>query len=166
MICEPGKSDKRSEITFSGGLPYGCIFTEDGNIQVVCSDGMYLFDPNSGAIINDYPFVNSNISRISMTNDGIAVTVSGQLGVASNVIFIFDKNGNIIYNIMIDGGIIDMEYKSEYLFINRSTSIERINIKNNERKSSKITEEGADIIIYDSGNILVCCPTKAIYIKI
>ena len=95
----------------------------------------------------------------------MAVSFAGDQKNPENEILIFDKNGNQVYNNTITGGMIDMEYSNGFLFINHSSSIERISIKNNERKSYKITEDGSDIIIYDSSNILVCCPTKARYVR-
>ena len=165
MICDPGKNEKRSEVKVSSGLSYGCAFTESNNIQLVCSDGVFIVNGNDGAIINSCEFFDRKINRVSLTSRGVAVSFSGHQEKNGNEILVFDKNGNQVYNNIVSGGIIDMEYSDGYLFINQSTSIERINIKKDERKSYKITEDGTDIIIYDSSNILVCCPTKAMYVR-
>lgn len=165
MICDPGKNEKRSEVIVSDGLPYGCTFTESNNIQLICSDGVFVINGNDGSIINSSAFNGQSISRVSLTPRGVAVSFAGDQKNPENEILIFDKNGNQVYNNTITGGMIDMEYSNGFLFINHSSSIERISIKNNERKSYKITEDGSDIIIYDSSNILVCCPTKAMYVR-
>jgi len=165
MICEPGKSEKRAEVKISDGLPYGCTFTSEGNIQVICSDGAYLLDGNDGSMLNSYALKGINISRVSITPEGTAVAASGNLGVASNRIFVFDKKGNMIFETTVEGGMLDMEYGNGYVFVNQSTEVFKINVKNGEKTRKSTSYDGSDVIIYDGGNILLCCPTKAVYIK-
>ena len=166
MICEPGKKDKRAEVKVSEGLPYGCTFTEDNDIQLICSDGVFLLDPNGGTEKNSYDLEDSNISRVSMTEKGCALSVTSGVGITNNEVFVFDKKGNMIYNTIVESSMIDMEYDNGYVFINQSSSIMKINIKKDDKKTYKIIDDGKEIIIYDSGNILLCCPTKAMYIKV
>ena len=72
----------------------------------------------------------------------------------------------MLYNTIIENSIVDMEYDNGYIFVNQSSHIMKINVKKDEKKTYKISDDGKDIIIYDSGNMLLCCPTKAMYIKV
>ena len=116
VICEPGKSEKRIDISFSEGLPLGCCFSEDGGLLAVCTDGVFLIDENDGTVKNSHRFENMNISRVSVTPTGAAIAVSVRTGVAANQIFVFDKTGEQYYSMAVDGGMIDMEYFGNYLF--------------------------------------------------
>ena len=167
MICEPGKDEKRSETVFSSGLPMGCCFTENGQIQVVCTDGVYFLDENDGSVKKNHTFDGTDeIKRVSITSDGVAVAMSTQSNVAESRILVFDKKGNMTYNDTVTGGMTDMEYYDGYVIINQNTSIIKINVKDGKRTSVKTAEGGNDIIVYDSGNILLCYRTKAMYVNI
>jgi len=116
-------------------------------------------------MLNSYALKGINISRVSITPEGTAVAASGNLGVASNRIFVFDKKGNMIFETTVEGGMLDMEYGNGYVFVNQSTEVFKINVKNGEKTRKSTSYDGSDVIIYDGGNILLCCPTKAVYIK-
>lgn len=166
MICEPGKDEKKAEVRISDGLPYGSTFTTDGSLQVFCSDGMYLIDENDGSVKKSYSFNGMSINRVSITPDGAAVSAAGQKGVASNRILTFNKDGDMVFETTVDGGMLDLEYKDGFVFINKKGSVTRIDVKSGRTHTVKTVEDGTDIIVYDSGNILLCCQTKAVYIRL
>lgn len=166
MICEPGKGDKRAEVRFSDGLPMGCCFTDNGDLLAVCTDGMFLLDENDGTVKASHSFEDKEINRVSLTSEGAAIAVSENESVARNRITVFDKNGEMVYSTVIEGGMIDMEYYDGYVFVNQSTAVTKINVKRGNSSSIKTADSGTDIIVYDSGNILLCYRTKAIYISI
>ena len=86
-------------------------------------------------------------------------------GSAENEILVFDKNGKMIYNTVVEGSMLDLEYSDECIFVNQSTSILKINTKNDTRQTYKVSDFGTDIIVYDNNNLLLCCQTKAKYIN-
>ena len=162
-LCRFGKNASEWDVAVSDGIVCGAGFTKDGSIQLVCTDGYYLID-NSGSIKAENTF-ESTVNRVSVTSEGCAVSLQSNVGEIKNTIFVFDKDGKQLYNAEVKGSIIDMEYFDGYVFINHGNSISRI-YKQNAVTSVKISDDGADIIVYDSNNILICCATKAKYIKI
>ena len=164
VLCEIGKEESIFDVKVSEGIVCGGGFTSDGNIQLVCTDGYYLIDSSNGKIISHKGF-DSDINRISITRDGCAVSVLRDLGEVKSSIFVFDKKGNLIYDTDINGGIVDIEYSEGFVFVNQRDHIAKINIKNDKIQTFSLSDNGSDIIVYDSKNILLCCQTKAKYIK-
>ena len=165
MVCEPDQDSSIFNVVISDGIPYGGGFMESGELQLASTDGYYVIDQSSGKILKEYDFEGRSANQVSVTEEGTAISLSNNKGVVNNSILVFDKNGDLIYNTNIDSGMLDIEYHSGYVFINLGESISRINVKNGDITEVKIFEKGSDIIVYDSNNILLCCQTKAKYIK-
>jgi hypothetical protein len=86
--------------------------------------------------------------------------------VINNNVLIFDKNGELVYNTTEASGILDIRLYNDHAFINQSSTITKINIKSGARTQKNIFEKAFDIIVYNDSNILLCCQTKAKYVKI
>ena len=164
MVAEPGKDESIFDVKVSEGIIYGGGFSVSDGIQLVCTDGYYFIDSSNGKTITHKKF-ESAANRISVTSEGCAVALSNNSGEVKNSIFVFDKNGDLVYNTDISGGMLDMEYHKGYVFINQGNSIAKINVKSGDISNINIFENGSDIIVYDGSNILLCCQTKAKYIK-
>jgi len=162
MVCESGKKDILFDTSVSNGIVCGGGFTENGNIQLVATDGYFLLDDN-GRVISHSLF-DYNISRVSVASNGCAVALTCNKGEAKNKILVFDQNGKSTYDTEITGSIIDMEYYDGFVFINQGDTVLRLHSKK-DISTVKLSDEGGDIIVYDSNNILLCCQTKAKYIK-
>ena len=59
----------------------------------------------------------------------------------------------------------DMEYFDGYVFLNKGDYILKIHLKDGAASTVSLNEKGNDIIVYNGSNILLCCQTKAKYIK-
>ena len=162
MVCEPGKDKSSFDVQISQGMVYGAGFLENGKIQAVCTDGYYLIDGSDGKILKSYGFDGELASRVSLSDDGCAVVLSG---VAQSSLLVFDKKGELACSTAIESGMLDMEYYSGFVFVNRGDELLKINVKNGSSSSIKLNDKGNDIIVYDSKNILLCCQTKAKYIE-
>ena len=162
MVCESGKDKSSFDVQISQGMVYGAGFLENGKIQAVCTDGYCLIDGADGKILKSYGFDGELASRVSLSDDGCAVVLSG---VAKSSLLVFDKKGELACSTVIESGMLDMEYYSGYVFVNRGDELLKINVKNGSSSSIKLNDKGNDIIVYDSKNILLCCQTKAKYIE-
>lgn len=164
MVSEVGKATSLFNLQISDGIVCGGGFTESGKLQLVATDGYYLIDSANGSILAHTAF-DLALSRVSVTDDGCAVALQNNSGEVKNELLAFDKNGNIIYEADVSGGILDLEYLDGYIFINQGSSLSKITLKSGNISKTNIFENGTDIIVYDAGNILLCCQTKAKYIK-
>lgn len=165
-IYEPKKTEPRATSRISAGLPCGSCFTDDGALQLLCTDGLYIINENNGTLKNKFNFNSQKVRKSSLTKDGCAVVISNNKGTIENTVIVFNKSGNSIYNNEISNGIFDIELFEDNVFINQSDSISKINIKNGKTSTVSVFEKGFDIIVYDSNNVLLCCQTKAKYIKL
>ena len=165
MVVEPGKKTSVFDVTVSNGIVCGGGFTEAGKLQLVSTDGYYLIDASNGGALAHTAF-DRPVSRVSVTSDGCAVALSNNSGEVNNTLLAFDKNGKQIYNSDIAGGILDMEYFEGCIFLNQGNVLSKITLKSGDVSSIAIYENGSDIIVYNGNNILLCCQTKAKYIKI
>ena len=162
MVCESGKDKSSFDVQISQGMVYGAGFLENGKIQVICTDGYYLIDGSDGKIVKSYGFDGELASRVSLADDGCAVVLSG---ITQSALMVFDKKGELACSTTVDSGMLDMEYYGGYVFVNQGEELLKINVKNGSSSSTRLSDRGNDIIVYDSKNILLCCPTKAKYIE-
>lgn len=165
-LYEPKKKEVKATALIGGGLPCGSCFTDDDALQILCTDGLYVINENNGTLKNKFEFDSKNIYKSSLTEDGCAVVLSNNQGTVKNTVLAFDKSGNVIYNNDVNNGIFDIEFFEDNIFINQSDSITKINIKNGKISTASVFEKGLDIIVYNSNNVLLCCQTKAKYIKL
>lgn len=166
MICEPGKKSAKATVNLSEGLPYGSAFSDSGTLQVICSDGLYVLDENSGEVKNQFEIENDRSHRITIGKYGCAIALFNNSATVNYTVLVFDKNGNMIYNVDVTNGILDMEYFKDHIFINQTDSLLKINVKNGKEYITPIFDKSEDIIIYNENNVLLCCQTKAKYLKI
>lgn len=164
MVAEPGKNDSSFDVKISSGIVCGGGFTKSGKLQLVATDGYFLIDSSSGKILTNHPFAHFP-SRVSVTVDGCAVALQNNTDKVNHSLLAFDKNGKEIYSDEISGGIIDMEYFDGYVFLNKGDYILKIHLKDGAASTVSLNEKGNDIIVYNGSNILLCCQTKAKYIK-
>ena len=165
IICDPGKDSSRAEISLGKGIPFGSSFTDNEMLNVVCSDALYVLSENNGEIKNKYEFEKKNANKMSVGSAGCAIAFSDNKGKVSTTLLVFNANGDAIYSGVIDGGISDMEYIEGSVFVTRSDTVTKIDIKSGKLTEIQTYEKGTDIIVYDENNILLCCQTKAKYIK-
>lgn len=166
MVSELINSKKIFDKQISDGMPYGGSFVDGGNFQITCTDGHYLIDTANGSVVNKYDFNGMVSNRITFEKNGCAISLSDNAGVVNNSVLVFDKKGNLVYNTNIANGILDIELSGNDLFINHEDKISKTDIKNGKVLTTYISENGSNIIIYNGNNILLCCKTKAKYIKI
>lgn len=166
MLCKPGENDKIAEVELDSSIPYGLSFVDSGNLQILTANVLHVINETNGKYENNYKFNSSTILRFDINRFGCAVAFAANDGVINNNVLIFDKNGNLAYNTTETNGILDLRLCNDYIFINQSNTITKINIKNGTRTQKNIFEKAFDIIVYNDNNILLCCQTKAKYVKI
>lgn len=166
LLCKPGEDDKIAELSLDNGIPYGINFVSSNGLQVLTSKALHLINETNGSYKKGYDLPSKNIARFDMSSEGCALSISPDSGVMSNNILVFDENAELIYDSIEKNGILDLELHDNYLFLNQSDTIVKINVKNKDRVEKSVYDRGYDIIVYDDNNILLCCQTKAKYIKI
>jgi hypothetical protein len=166
MICEPGKKSDIATIELTQCIPYGSAFTESGDLQIICSNGLYILDSSNGAVKNKFEIKNDRALRVSIGKYGCAIALANNSGTVNNEILVFNQHGTMIYNVEVMNGILDLEYYKDYIFIYQQDSLLKINVKNNKDTITPIFDQGSEIIVYNENNILICCQTKAKYLKI
>ena len=60
----------------------------------------------------------------------------------------------------------EYEDAKKNIFINQTDSLLKINVKNGKESTTQVFDKGSDIIVYNENNILICCQTKAKYLKV
>ena len=165
-IYEPKQDRVSFSVKLGSALPCGSAFNDNEVIQIICTDGIYTVDENDGTIKNSYSIDPQCIGKISIGKFGCAVLTSNKIQSTYSTVWVFDKNGKMIYNTDINNGIFDLELFENNVFINQNDSILKINVSNGKQTVTPVSDKGFDIIVYNSNNILLCCQTKAKYIKL
>jgi valyl-tRNA synthetase len=117
---------------------------------------LYVLSENNGEIKNKYEFEKKNANKMSIGSAGCAIAFSDNKGKVSTTLLVFNANGDAIYSGVIDGGISDMEYIEGSVFVTRSDTVTKIDIKSGKLTEIQTYEKGTDIIVYDENNILLC----------
>ncbi len=166
MVVEPGKDKANFDIKISDAIPYGGGFLSGGDLQIATAEGYRMYDADNGNLKEEYSFNGASVNHVSFGDDGCAISLENNTGVVINSILVFDKKGKLVYNTNVDRGILDLEYADECIYINQGDTVSKIDVDKEKTSTVKLSEIGSDIIVYDNGNILLCCKTKAKYIKL
>ena len=165
-LCELGSSNVLCDEEISRGLPLGISFNGEGFLQVLCTDSICLFNEDDGVLYSRQIFDSNKIGKSSVNEYGCVTAFNSNDGGTSNTIIVFDKKGKMLYNEPIIGSVLDVEIYDKYLFVNQGDAILRVDLSNKRASGTPIYDKGEDIIVYNAGNVLLCCSTKAKYIDI
>ena len=162
-VLKIGSDKLYSSVELSGLMPYECRFLSDDRVMLICSDRMFIYNLR-GDIKKEFLYP-SELIQVSSDADRCAMLFRGTQLNGDNRIYVFDQNGNSIFNGILNGNISDMIYSNGYVYFLRGEDAVRIPASyiGGEEKILSVGD-GARLVGFKNGEILACTSTTAYYL--
>lgn len=149
---------KLYEHSIQGEFPLSCAFLESGKLAVVTNGSIRIFDKEMNQIKNE-SFYESRVSAFNVSKNGaIAVVTTGSL----RTVYAFDSNGNLVYDKPIGENIIKSDIVGEYIFLQTSSGVIRINTDDKTREY--LPSNQGSMLVYSEDTAIVCGEARAEYL--
>lgn len=162
-LTKTSKTTPYADIKLDGCFPFYCSFTEKGDINVVCNDRIVSYNTN-GKQISEYIYPDGyKISGVEANRYGCAAFLSGD---RKNIVIMFDRNGEMVYNDTLSDSIEDISLYGDYVYLLEPHDIVRINSRTQDKKSlPRNTTGDVKMLAEDEHRVLLCMKSRTEYIE-
>ena len=162
-VLETKKGRIKSSTTVTDALPYKIAFLSSDRIALVCSESMSVYDLN-GNRKNIFVYPNQ-LSHMSYANGGIALLFDASEADASELLVIFDDNGDLKLTNKIDGNVSDVKMNKDHIYLLCDDKIIRVDTTFGHTSTVAFLEEDARLTLLSGGELLACTPSLAYYVS-
>ena len=136
-----------------------------GGYAVVC-DNQLLFYSEQHRLINTFSYRGYMPLNYYLGDDYTAIVFNENIVGSNNTVYIFNKQGELVYNDVLQGQISDITGNDKFVYILFNDGITEINIAANEISHRDLENVSAmRVILKDSDKLIICYPHHAdIYI--
>lgn len=163
-IYETGRSEPVAVTPLGNGLGLSCSFTDNGNLSVICGDGVYIVSPR-GNLLNSYAFDGKTIRSADGNGDGCALILAENDISSKKSAIVFDKSGKIVYNEAISETAETVRLCGDAIFLQCSDGIERIRTGNGHSEKFVCVTDGRFMLAYDETCVLLCSSKRAVFCR-
>lgn len=163
-IYETGRSEPVAVTSLGNGLGLSCSFTDNGNLSVICGDGVYIVSPR-GNLLNSYAFDGKTIRSADENGDGCALILAENDISSKKSAIVFDKSGKIVYNEAINETAGTVRLCGDAIFLQCSDGIERIRTDNGHSEKFACVTDGRFMLAYDETCVLLCSSKRAVFCR-
>lgn len=162
-VLETKKGRLKSSTTITDVLPYRIAFLSDDRIALVCSESLSVYDLNGNRKnIFVYP---DKLSHMSYANGGIALLFDESEANASELLVVFDDNGDLKLTIKIDGNVSDVKMNKDHIYLLCDDKIIKVDSTFGHTSTVAFLEEDACLTLLSGGELLACTPSLAYYVS-
>ncbi len=149
---------KLKEYSVKGEFPLSCAYIDGGKLAVVTSGSIRIFDRDMNQTKSE-SFYEAGITAFNVSKNGaVAVVSSGSVRTA----YAFDASGDLVYNKQIGDNVIKADIVGEYLFLQTSSGVIRINTDDKTRKF--LPSSQGSMLVYGEDTAIVCGEARAEYL--
>lgn len=160
----PGEGEAKKTVSLGEGMAYSCSFTSSGVIAVSFSDEL-LFVSSDGEVLSRFDFQGKIPVLADVGADGAAIVLRASAISAKNHVIVFDKNGKILYNEVVDMEARSIARHGNSVFLMGDTEIQKLSVDSGAFSSVSIQTEKRCILAVSEDELLICSPQKAEYIR-
>lgn len=156
------KQIKIDEYVYSGEFPLGCSFLDGGGFVMVSDSSAVVYDRRLEEKYISESYADRSVSGIYCDGEYVAVAVNDGVIVDLNEIIVFNKSGELIYDEMLLSGVSELSVHGGYLFVKNGDGVMRVGLKNGA--TELLESKGGKMFVYDTSTVIVCLPSKAVYL--
>lgn len=162
-VLETKKGNLKSSAVVTDVLPYNIVFLSSDRIALICSESLAVYDLNGNRKnVFVYP---DKLSRMTYVNGGIALLFDESEASASELLVIFDDNGDLKLTIKIDGNVSDAKMNKDHIYLLCDDKIIKVDSTFGHTSTVAFLEEDARLTLLSGGELLACTPSLAYYVS-
>ena len=136
-------------------------YNSAGGYAVIC-DNQILFYSEQHRLINTFTYRGYIPLNYYLGDDYTAIVFNENIVGNNNTVYIFNKQGELVYNDILQGQISDITGNDKFVYILFNDAITEINIPANiVRHRDLVNVSGMRVILKDSDKIIICYPHHA-----
>ncbi len=147
-----------STIELSGEFLLCCDFIGNNQIAAVTDKAVHIFN-SSLEEEKSHEYINSEVSGFCVNEYGVSVSY---IRSSQNVAVVFDTDGEMIYNSVINDTVKDIGLYEKFVFLRTDTGVYRIDTSNSSQLF--LPSKQGRMLVYNSDTALVCGESKAEYL--
>ncbi len=157
-------TDYGTTFTVYDTYPVSVHYTEEGNIQLLTTAGLHLFDPD-GRELRSVSFEAYHVLYANADGNGCVVVCRANNYNTSARTLIFDKQGELVYNIVTADTPQDVCYFDHRAALLQSDGISVFHQGEEAEKTIELKAEYRVLLVLDDTEFLVCADGKAITVR-
>ena len=161
----PGQGEWGDSFDIADAYPVACRYTEDGNISLLSTDALYIFN-RQGEELNRISLSSTDVISFRETEDHRILLCRDRVSDRTSVIFVFDKMGNLEYNVSVSNIVKDAYCVDGGLAVLCDDAL-LLYRENTESPAQALELKGRyhTLLAYQSGEFVLCGDAKAIAVK-
>ena len=113
VLAKPG-SEETETLTVENAMPLAAAYMEDGELLVLCDSKLVAV--SDGKVTEKYAF-GGTPELFYMAKDSVAVVCSENAVATDCSVYLFDKNGNMTYNVSVEEKLTDVACDSGAIYV-------------------------------------------------
>lgn len=165
MLSTPGKQTPDAEWTVSDAYPVAAAWLENGNIMLLSTDFVAWYD-GEGKELKRHSFLTDDVRSYRTTDEGCILLCRANSYDAATRILAFDKNGEEMYNIVIDTRVTDVAMADGRLAV-LTDGEARFYDENAPLPYHAVPLTGSydQLLVCDERDLLLCGDAKAVAVR-
>lgn len=166
MISTPGNSSPDAEWTVSDAYPVAAEWMSDGGVMLLSTDFAAWYDAKGNETAR-HVFSSNGVRSFRTSDEGCILFCRANSYDASTRVLAFDKDGDEVYNIVVDVPVTDVSLAADALCVLTDGEL-RLYDKNDASSYHAIPLTGSygKLLVCDGRDILLCGDAKAIAVRV
>lgn len=165
MLSRPDQNTPDAEWTVDDAYPVAAHWTQSGNVMLLSTDFVAWYD-RKGNELTRYTFLSRDVLSYRTSDEGCVLLCRANAYDASIRLLAFDKNGDEVYNITVDGGVSDVSYANGVLAVLTDGEL-RLYRQNDAQSYGAIPFKGSyqTVLALSAREYLLCGTAKTITVR-
>ena len=166
MISVPGKQSPDAEWTVSDAYPVAAEWMSDGTVMLLSTDFVAWYDSKGNETARRV-FSSGDVRSFRTSAEGCILLCRANSYDATTRILAFDKNGDEVYNIVVDAGVTDAALCEGVLYVLTDGELCLYYDKNDASACdlTPLTGSYGALLVCDGRDIMLCGDGKAIAVR-
>ena len=160
-ILNSSKGELISSVVLDGVMPYGAYFVSDNRVVLICDESTFVYDLK-GELVGQYDY-HGELTQIAVTNGGFSLLFDDASVNLGNLLLVFDDNAKLEHSAKLVGNVSDLKMHDKKVYLLFDKEILRIDSRYGSEQRADFVGENAEILVFDSGEVIVCTPVAAYY---
>lgn len=157
-VGSSNSAKKLYEHSIEGEFPYACAYLESGELAVLTNQSIRIFDKNFKESGGER-FYEASVGAFNANENGVVAVVSNG---TVRTVYAFNSKGKLVYDKPIGDNVTRADVAGDYLFLQSSSGVIRINTDNKTREY--LPSSQGIMLVYSEDTAIVCGEAKAEYL--
>lgn len=162
MVCQVQATTAKASVKIAESLAISCVFSGNDLVNVLCSDGAYVYRTN-GEAVNAYRFMGDTVVASDVTENGIAVCLGTLGGTERKQTLVLNERGETVYHGDAPAQIDALVRSENVVYLQTSSGILRLDLTNGTYTEKRCHTEQRTLLAVSDTEALLCSPQKAVY---